>query len=159
MWYNTAIGIITTSMDQTTTETSKFSIPLAIVVAGALIAGALYLTNSNAGEEKKTVETPPVTIEPISSSDHLLGSPNADIIFVEYSDFECPYCKVFHETMHKIIDEYGKDGKVAWVYRHLPIEQLHSKAAKEAEASEWAADQGGNETFLKFSYLLFSINK
>ncbi len=38
--------------------------------------------------------------------------------------------------------QYGTDGKVAWVYRHFPIAQLHAKAAKEAQASECAADQG-----------------
>jgi protein-disulfide isomerase len=47
--------------------------------------------------------------------------------------------------------DYGASGKVAWVYRHFPLDQLHSKARKEAEATECAGELGGNEKF--WSYL------
>ena len=53
--------------------------------------------------------------------------------------------------MKQVIGEYGKNGKVAWVYRHFPLDQLHSKARKEAEATECAAELGGNDKF--WSYL------
>ena len=59
--------------------------------------------------------------------------------------------------MHQVIDEYGKDKKVAWVYRHFPIAQLHPKAAKEAEASECAFDQGGNTAFWKYIDRIYEI--
>lgn len=51
--------------------------------------------------------------------------------------------------MENVIDYY--DGKVAWVYRHYPIVQLHSRAPKEAEASECAWELGGNESFWRFA--------
>jgi protein-disulfide isomerase len=90
-------------------------------------------------------------VTPVSSKDHIRGNPNAPVKIVEYSDTECPFCKKFHESMKQVIGEYGKNGKVAWVYRHFPLDQLHSKARKEAEATECAAELGGNDKF--WSYL------
>ena len=57
--------------------------------------------------------------------------------------------------MNKIMDEYGVDGRVAWVYRQFPLSQLHPNAPKVAEASECVAELGGNEAFWKFSDLVF----
>ncbi|MEK7208139.1 MAG: thioredoxin domain-containing protein, partial [Patescibacteria group bacterium] len=89
--------------------------------------------------------------------DHIKGNPNAELVIVEYSDTECPFCKRFHETMQQVIDEYGKSGKVAWVYRHFPLEQLHAKARSEAEATECAAELGGNTGFWKYLDELFRV--
>lgn len=129
----------------------KFAVPLAIIVAGGMIAISLYFVNSKpatAGVQQGTVAE---EIRGVQEDDHIKGNPNADIVIVEYSDTECPFCKQFHETLNRVIDEYGADGKVAWVYRHFPIPQLHPKAPKEAEALECAAEQGGNEMFWKFT--------
>lgn len=62
-----------------------------------------------------------------------------DLTIVEYSDTECPFCKRFHSTMLQVIKEY--DGKVRWVYKHSPIESLHAKAPREAQAIECAGEQ------------------
>ncbi len=138
---------------------NKLNIPIAIVVAGALIAGAVIYTNrtpaGSAGTPSRAGET--VKVKPIGKDDHVLGNPNAPIVVVEYSDFECPFCKTYHATMHRIIDTYGKSGKVAWVYRQFPIPQLHSKAYLEAEASECAAELGGNDAFWKYADRIFAV--
>jgi len=55
--------------------------------------------------------------------------------------------------MKEVVQNY--DGKVAWVYRHFPIAQLHSKASKEAEATECAAELGGNQAFWKYLDKIF----
>ena len=129
----------------------KLSVPLAIVISGALIAGALYYSNlkapSQPTQQPATAENTQIEMKPVSADDHILGNPNADVIIVEYSDLECPYCKVFHVTLKRVMDEYGKDGKVAWVYRHYPIAGLHPKAFHESEATECAWEQGGNNAF------------
>lgn len=139
----------------------KLSVPIAIVIAGLLIAGSLYYSNQKVPTKtmtKDTVDTTNnVSLKPVSATDHILGNPEADLIIVEYSDTECPYCKVFHTTMLRVMNEYGKDGKVAWVYRHFPIEQLHSKARKEAEATECAYELGGNEKFWEYINTLYRI--
>ena len=55
------------------------------------------------------------------------------------------------------MDEYGKSGQVAWVYRHFPLDQLHSKARKEAEATECANELGGNDAFWAYLDKLFEV--
>lgn len=144
---------------------------MAIVVAGALVAGAIFLRgNSGVGvartdqkQQQQGAVQPPVSLNAISiqpvdeTKDHIRGNPNADIMFVEFSDTECPFCKRFHQTMQQVMSEYGKSGKVAWVYRHYPIIQLHSKAPKEAEALECAAELGGNGKFWEYTDELFAI--
>lgn len=141
-------------------QDNKLTISVAIIIAAILIAGALIFVkkgDDNQLPQNGQQPTGTVNAKPVSSDDHILGNPNAEIIIVEYSDLECPYCKQFHETMHRVIDEYGKDGKVAWVYRHFPLAQLHSKAAKEAEATECATELGGNTKFWEYTDRLFEI--
>ena len=96
-------------------------------------------------------------VKPINSEDHIRGNGNAPIKVIEFSDFECPFCKRFHLAMKQMTDEYGKDGKVAWVYRHFPLDQIHSKARKEEQAAECAAELGGNNAFWAYADRLFEI--
>jgi len=127
--------------------TEKYSIPGAIVLAGAIIAGAVLISRSPArvaGTETDPSVSPspkPIVVRDVDvSTDHIRGNADATITLIEYSDTECPYCKVFHETLKRITQEY--DGKVRWVYRHFPLDNLHPKARKEAEATECAGEQG-----------------
>ena len=73
--------------------------------------------------------------------DHIYGNPEAQLSLIEYSDFECPYCKTFHKTVKPVVDTHG--GKVNWVYRHYPLGFHNPGAQKEAEASECANELGG----------------
>jgi protein-disulfide isomerase len=95
----------------------------------------------------KGVKNAKITLDPVTEKDHITGNPQADVVLIEYSDTECPFCKRFHETMIQVMAEYGASGKVAWVYRHFPLDALHSKARHEAEATECATELGGNEKF------------
>ncbi|PIQ68367.1 MAG: hypothetical protein COV91_04545 [Candidatus Taylorbacteria bacterium CG11_big_fil_rev_8_21_14_0_20_46_11] len=165
-------------------KNSPLTVPIAIVVAGLLIAGAVFFSRSGGtfsltdtstsrgpsalAELLKGAPTDDAKPQNIVASlesipalqpetDHLLGNPNAPVIIIEYSDLECPFCRIFHQTLRRIIDENGKSGRVAWVYRHFPLIQLHSKASKEAEATECAAELGGNLAFWKFTDRIFEI--
>jgi protein-disulfide isomerase len=140
-------------------------IPAAIIIAGVLIAGSM-LFDGNRGSTKvnvkggiedaqNTQQTPEMEVAPVTEKDHIRGNPNAPIMIVEYSDYECPFCKNFHETMNRIIEEYGTGGKVAWVYRHFPLVQLHPNAPRIAAASYCVAEQTGNDGFWKFSDSIF----
>jgi protein-disulfide isomerase len=106
-------------------------------------------------EIQTTGGTPAATkMRPVSADDHILGDINSEIIIVEYSDLDCPFCKVFHSTMHQVIEK--SQGKVAWVYRHYPIPQLHPNAPKKAEEAECAWEMGGNDGFWKYADKVFS---
>ncbi len=94
-------------------------------------------------------------VEPLKAEDHVRGDRNARILLFEYSDLECPFCKRFHPTAKQVVDEYK--GQVAWVYRHFPLDQIHSKADKEAEAVECAKDQGGEDAFWKLTDKIFEV--
>lgn len=135
----------------------KLYVPIAIIIAGIFIGGAVFVAERSvprqtpiAVNNNSNPTMQAANMRPISLDDHILGNPNADLIIVEYSDTECPFCKNFHSTLHQAIRDYGKDGTVAWVYRHFPIADLHSKAPKEAEATECANDLGGPEVFWKY---------
>jgi len=81
--------------------------------------------------------------------DHIYGNPDAEISLIEYSDFECPYCKRFHPTAKSLVEKY--DGKVNWVYRHFPLSFHDPGATKQAVASECAGELGGNDVFWKYT--------
>lgn len=150
---------------QKTKQSNKLSIPFAIVIAGIIIAGTAYF---RAGRDLALVLQAKAPIEkaeglekmnPITAEDHILGNPNAPVKIVEYSDFECPACKLFQTIMMRVMDDYGKSGKVAWVYRQFPIDLLHPlNARKEASASECAAELGGNDSFWKFANRFFELS-
>lgn len=152
---------------QTPAQSTPLTIPIAIVIAGVLIAGAVYLGTSKGApttavnnQQPQQVAQPTGDLEAmkaIASTDHIRGNPDAPVKIVEYSDTECPFCKRFHTTMQEVMSEYGKDGKVAWVYRHFPLDQLHSKARKEAVALECANEQGGNDKFWSYADRLYEV--
>lgn len=98
-------------------------------------------------------EAPPAgDVKPVDPNyDHIRGNPDAKISVIEYSDFECPFCSRNHPTMQQIIDTYGDD--VNWVYRHFPL-SFHPNAQKAAEASECAAEIGGNDKFWEMTDML-----
>lgn len=156
-----------------TTANNNLAIPVAIVIAGALIATAVFLSNGKTesvtaqGGTKPEVAQAPTqptqaasldAMAAVTQQDHILGNPNAKVKIVEYSDFECPFCKRFHATMNQVMDEYGESGDVAWVYRQFPLDSLHPvKARQEALATECAAEQGDNDMFWKYADRMFEL--
>lgn len=148
--------------EQTQKQTPELSLsaPAAILIAGIIIAGAIIYIGADTqnfaenGEEK--TEQPGITLEPVSGQDHIRGNLNAQVIIVEFSDLECPFCKSFHATMKKVMEEYGKNNEAAWVYRHFPLD-IHTKARREAEATECAAELGGNIGFWNYADAVFKV--
>jgi len=138
-------------------------IPIAILIAGILIAGSIYMNRASVAKEKITVQTPAQSkintdaFVPVSRNENVLGNlDTAKVVIVDYSDLECPYCKLLHETIKRIYADYADTGKVAWVYRHYPL-SIHSKAPREAQASECVRELGGNDAFWKFISLVYEV--
>jgi protein-disulfide isomerase len=91
-------------------------------------------------------------IPEVTDADYARGSSNPTVYLIEYSDFQCPYCKSFHPTAQQVIDTYDN---VAWVYRHFPLDAIHPLARPSAEASECVAELGGDDAFWKFADEIF----
>lgn len=140
---------------------NSYLIPLAILGAGALVAGAVMfvgLRYTEALKGTKAVSGGSLdNVRPVTAKDHIIGDINAPVVIIEYSDMECPFCKEFHATMRKLASDYVPSGKIAWVYRHFPLKEKHPKAITEAEASECVAGIAGNDAFWKFTNRLFEV--
>lgn len=146
-----------------------YATPASIVLAGALIAGAIFFAGGAGpvglqkaevgltGSNKPTSAPPPsgdgtgsagkVELN-VGSDDHIRGNPSAPVTIVEFSDLQCPFCQRFHPTLQQALAEYGD--QVRWVYKHFPLDAIHPNARPAAEASECVAEQKGNDGFWQF---------
>lgn len=88
--------------------------------------------------------------------DHIRGNPDAAFTLLEYSDFECPFCKRFHVTAKQFI---SKHDDVNWVYRHFPLEFHNPGAQKQAEATECVAQLGGNDAFWMITDFIYEVTR
>jgi Na+/H+ antiporter NhaA len=71
--------------------------------------------------------------------DHIRGPENAPVTVVEYGDFECPYCGMAEPSVRELLRDFGD---VRYVWRHLPLNDVHPHAQPAAEAAEAAGEQG-----------------
>ena len=132
---------------------SSLKIPLAIILGGIIIAVAVYVSMPK--DSAKNVGNP-LLVRPVGIQDHILGNPAAPVQIIEYSDFDCEFCKGFHETLHQIIVDKGVEGQVAWIFRQFPLSEIHPNALAHARATECAASVAGNDGFWKFADALFA---
>jgi Na+/H+ antiporter NhaA len=72
--------------------------------------------------------------------DHIRGSDDAPVTLVEYGDYECPYCGQAEVVIRELLDSFGDDLRYVW--RHLPLSDVHEHSQLAAEAAEAAAEQG-----------------
>ena len=128
-----------------------FAIGFFVLLSMTLKGGEASLAkNTNSGNQPTAVapsynDTAPqpsgeIRLAAVTDDDWIRGNKKAPISVVEFSDTECPFCKRFHPTMQRLVDEYPDD--INWVYRHFPLDSLHQKARREAEATECAGEQG-----------------
>ena len=90
--------------------------------------------------QQPTVAAPTAAVPAVTKADHIRGDVNAPVTMIEYSDFQCPYCARFNDTMLQVMDAYK--GQVRWIYRYFPLSSIHPDAEHAAEAGECAAEQG-----------------
>ncbi len=134
------------------------AIIIAVVIGGSFIYQKRFIEKNLPTLVKQAIEdmTPNTkNMKPVTKEDHILGNLNAPVKLVVYTDLECPYCKVFHNSVLELKDNYIKDGKLAVIYRNMPLDQLHSKARPEAIASECVAKLGGEEKYWSFVDKIF----
>lgn len=131
----------------------------AILIAGVLIAGAILLVNSKPPASAADAVVPAASAKvPLpSQSDNMVGSPDAPIVLVEYSDFQCPFCSMIYPTLKKVVAE--SNGEVAWVMREYPLYQIHPEAVPSAQAALCIADQLGDQGYWGFADTIFANQK
>ena len=80
------------------------------------------------------------SLDPVGTSDHARGPMDAPVTLVKYGDYECPYCGEAHPLLKKLQERVGE--QVRFVFRHFPLDTVHPRARRAAQAAEAAASQG-----------------
>jgi protein-disulfide isomerase len=88
-------------------------------------------------------------VAPVNDKEFSRGDKKARYVLIEYSDYDCPFCKRFHPTAQQLVNEY--EGKVKWVYRQMPLDQLHPNARSKSVAAVCAGKLGGEEAYWKLT--------
>jgi protein-disulfide isomerase len=157
--------------DTVTFQRSHFySVLVVLALAAGLIVGYVVWGFGNTSRTVETpqtvnqssgsvVEAPIVTEEPqyvrydVDSQDaYAIGPEDAPITIVEFSDFQCPFCRRWHEEVYEpLLASYP--GQIRVVYRHLPLTSIHPDAFSAAEAAMCAGEQ---DAFWQYHEKLFS---
>jgi Na+/H+ antiporter NhaA len=114
---------------------------LAAALTWLLVAGTRRLPRRT--RIRMLLGTPDLIVdlaEPVDPErDHVRGPMEAPVTVLEYGDFECPYCGQAEPVVRELLRDFGD---VAYVWRHLPLNDVHPNAQRAAEAAEAAAEQG-----------------
>ena len=79
-------------------------------------------------------------LEPLGARDHARGPQDAPVTLVMYGDYECPYCGEAHPVLKELQERVGE--RARFVFRHFPLNSVHPRARRAAQAAEAAASQG-----------------
>lgn len=133
---------------------------LGILVIGALFVFAgegVKVGKANQPSSRPDAPSQPSNIKVDTKNAPFLGDENAPVTIVEFSDYQCPFCRKFWvETLPLIKSEYIETGKVKFVYMDLPLESIHPGAIPAAEAAECVREQGGDKAYFEMHDKIFS---
>jgi protein-disulfide isomerase len=125
-----------------------WGIGFVVILGGSLIAMSLASRNSNIPSATGTAkETTQFTI---TADDHVIGPSDAKVTIVEFSDFQCPACKLYAPILEKLLTDFPKDLRL--VYKYFPLKNIHYRAMASAQAAHAAGIQG---KFWEMNKLLF----
>ncbi len=143
--FTIAVLIATMAFDGERLEEAKIGV-LAAVLGSVLVTALVAFVTGRLPRPLRTralLGTAPVIVDlavPVDPGrDHIRGPLNAPVTVVEYGDFECPYCGKAEPVVRSLLADFGD---VRYVWRHLPLTDVHPRAQLAAEAGEAAAEQG-----------------
>ncbi len=126
----------------------SFSITSAADSLGTSLSGAAMVGDGNplppagSGDGELVPSNVPVMAELMDNAAGVLGSDSAPVIMIEYSDYQCPFCRAwYNSSKDNIVQKYVDSGKVQLVFKDFPL-SFHPLAAYTANAARCAADQG-----------------
>ena len=135
---------------------------LALLIVGAFVfflGGNNNPTTGNvvANNPQPTgVPSQPSQVTASVDDDPVLGNKNAPVTIIEFSDYQCPFCRKFWtETFNQIKKDYIDTGKVKFVYRDFPLSSIHPAAESAAEAANCVREKGGDEAYYKMHDKIF----
>lgn len=135
-------------------------VSLSIIAAAFIISGTIIYTSKNNGpsDNNNNNNQPPATVKVSVDDDAVLGSVSAPVTMIEFSDYECPFCKRhFEEVYPAIKKDYIDTGKLKLVFRDFVAVPSHNPlATTEAEAAQCAKDQGGDTAYYAFHDQVFA---
>jgi len=120
------------------------------------VAGAAQ--GANNAQPAAAAAQPPQVTKGVASvdDDPILGDKNAPVTIIEFSDYECPFCKRHFDSTHpELVKKYIDTGKVKLVFRDFPLSFHDPMASKEAIAATCAGDQGGDKKYYEFHDEIF----
>jgi protein-disulfide isomerase len=116
----------------------------ALVITAAVVRREFFPAPAVAAQPD-TKPRPADNWDQLSAAGQRMGPVRAPVQIVEFSDFQCPFCATFAETLRKLRAKYPD--RVAVLYRHFPLEEIHPHARTAALATECAAQQGRFEAY------------
>jgi Na+/H+ antiporter NhaA len=143
--FTVSLLIASLALTGPTLAEAKLGILSAVVAAAALTWGTFSLVNRLPVRARfrallGTSETITDLVVPVDPErDHIRGPEESLVTLVEYGDFECPYCGMAEPAVRELLRDYGE---VRYVWRHLPLNDVHPNAQLAAEAAEAAGKQG-----------------
>lgn len=130
---------------------SWFTTPVAIIIGSVIIAGGLM--GYGLITKGSSAPLPAFTGRAIDETDLVEGNKKSDVVLVEYSDPECPFCVQAHESIKRIRADYAK--KIGFTYRYFPLTQIHPHAIDESKAIFCAGKIGGEKKHFEYINALF----
>ena len=128
-----------------------------VLLAVVIIGGVLLLSGGDGTTAPTGGNDVPGTVSASLDDDALLGNPNAKVTIVEFSDYQCPFCRKFWTDAYaQIKSQYIDTGKVNLVFRDFPLASIHPMAQKSAEAAECVRESGGDEAYFEYHDKMFS---
>lgn len=116
---------------------------ISLFTGGFGLGGSDGVTGNAAVPPENNEAPEPAAAKVEIGDDDVLGSDDAPVTIIEFSDYQCPFCSRFWgDTLPQIKSEYIDTGKVKFAYRDFPLNSIHPDAQKAAEAAECAGEQG-----------------
>jgi protein-disulfide isomerase len=111
------------------------------LLLGLVVWGLVQLQERGTPAEEATAQNGEVVPEVAQEQpfDRVAGNPDAEVVLVEYADYQCPACRSYHREVKKVQSNYGERIKI--VHRHLPLRNIHPNAQLASQAAEAAAEQ------------------
>lgn len=138
-----------------------------MIASAVLYNGAQSRVNNNTAsntapqqDQNDPVDARNISVDLSEDTPYLGSKSKSQIAIIEFSDFECPFCKKFHDESRKeIIEQYVNTDKAILAWKDYPLDFHDPLATKQAVAAQCVYDQKGNQAYFEYVDLIFANTK